>query len=175
MKIILNADQIEQAIQDMTARILADLPSKTDIAVIGLRSRGVVIAQRIAAKIAQKTQKDIPHGSLDITLYRDDINDPHGQAQPIVRSTEIPFDISDMVIILVDDVLHTGRSIRAAMDALTDLGRPKAIRLAVLVDRGHRELPIQPDYCTCKVDVSPENSVHVSLEESDQKEQVVVE
>ncbi len=175
MKIILNADQIKQAIQDMTVRILADLPSDTAIAVIGLRSRGVVIAQRIANNIAQKTKKDVPHGSLDITLYRDDINDPQGTTQPAVRSTEIPFDISDMIIILVDDVLYTGRSIRAAMDALIDLGRPKAIRLAVLVDRGHRELPIQPDYCACKVDVSPKNSVHVSLEESDEKEQVVVE
>jgi pyrimidine operon attenuation protein/uracil phosphoribosyltransferase len=175
MKIILNADQIEEAIGDMTARIIADLPSKTGIAVIGLRSRGVIIAQRIADSIAQKTKNDVPHGSLDITLYRDDINDPHGDGQPTVRSTEIPFDIRDMVIILVDDVLYTGRSIRAAMDALIDLGRPRAIRLAVLVDRGGRELPIQPDYCGRKVDVSSENSVHVSLKESDEKEQVVVE
>jgi len=175
MKIILNADQIEAAIGDMTARILADLPSKTDIAVIGLRSRGVVIAQRIAEGIGQKTKKEVPHGSLDITLYRDDINDPHGDGQPAVRSTEIPFDIGDMVIILVDDVLYTGRSIRAAMDALIALGRPRAIRLAVLVDRGGRELPIQPDYCGCTVDVSSKNSVQVSLEESDEKEQVIIE
>lgn len=175
MKIILNAEQIKDAIRDITGRIVADIPSNTGFAIIGLRSRGVIIAERIAEGIGQKTKKDIPCGSLDITLYRDDINDPHGDGQPTVRSTEIDFDINEMMIILVDDVLYTGRSIRAAMDALIDLGRPKAIRLAVLVDRGHRELPIQADYCACKIDISQDESVLVNLEETDENEQVVVE
>lgn len=175
MKIILNAEQIKDAIRDITGRIVADIPSSTDFAIIGLRSRGVIIAERIANEIGQKFSRSVPFGSLDITLYRDDINDPHGSGQPTVRSTEIPFDISEMIIILVDDVLHTGRSIRAAMDALVDLGRPKAIRLAVLVDRGHRELPIQADYYACKIDISQEQSVLVNLKETDEKEQVVVE
>ncbi len=175
MKIILNADQVREAIQGIIGRIVADIPPNTDFAIIGLRSRGVIIAERIANDIGQKFSRPVPCGSLDITLYRDDINDPHGDGQPTVRSTEIPFDISDMTIILVDDVLHTGRSIRAAMDALIDLGRPKAIRLAVLVDRGHRELPIQADYCGCKIDISQKQSVLVNLKEVDENEQVVVE
>ena len=175
MKIILNSEQIKEALRDITGRIVADMPSNTDFAIIGLRSRGVIIAERIANEIGQKFSRSIPCGSLDITLYRDDINDPHGSGQPTVRSTEIPFDVNEMVIILVDDVLYTGRSIRAAMDALIDLGRPKAIRLAVLVDRGHRELPIQADYCVCKIDISQKETVLVNLKETDEKEQVVVE
>lgn len=175
MKIILNAGQIEEAIRDITGRIVSDMGSNTDFAIIGLRSRGVIIAERIAKDVGQKFSRSIPCGSLDITLYRDDINDPQGDGQPTVRSTEIPFDINEMIIILVDDVLHTGRSIRAAMDALIDLGRPKCIRLAVLVDRGHRELPIQADYCACKIDISQDQSVLVNLKETDESEQVVVE
>ena len=112
---------------------------------------------------------------LDITLYRDDLNSPKGGKQPQVRTTEIGFDIDDKIIILVDDVLHTGRSTRAAMDALIDLGRPKAIRLAVLVDRAGREFPIQADYAGYKAQTGPEKLVQVLLKESDGKEQVIVE
>jgi pyrimidine operon attenuation protein/uracil phosphoribosyltransferase len=175
MKVILNADQIDAALADLAAHVIESIPSKTDIVVIGLRSRGEIIAQRLAASLSQKLSKTIPCGTLDITLYRDDINDPHGHAQPTVRSTEIPFDISEKIVILVDDVLYTGRSIRAAMDALIDLGRPKAIRLAVLVDRGHRELPIQADFYAVKIEVAPNKSVEVSLVETDDKDQVIVE
>ena len=175
MKIILNADQINSALIDLAAKIASDTPAKVDIAVIGIRSRGEILAQRLSALLSKKFAKTVPCGTLDITLYRDDINDPQGDAQPTVRSTEIPFDISEKIIILVDDVLYTGRSIRAAMDALIDLGRPKAIRLAVLVDRGHRELPIQADYTACSVDVAPDQSVQVCLAETDEKDQVIIE
>ena len=174
MKTILNAEQIQTALDDLTGLIIADVGSNVKIAVIGIRTRGEILAKRLTVALSAELKRPIPCGTLDITLYRDDINDPHGQAQPMVRSTEIPFDISDKIIILVDDVLHTGRSIRAAMDALIDLGRPKAIRLAVLVDRGHRELPIQPDYNNCRIDAPPEQSVQVNLIEIDEKDEVIV-
>ena len=114
-------------------------------------------------------------GTLDITLYRDDLNNPQGNSQPQVRTTEIGFDIDDKIIILVDDVLYTGRSARAAMDALVDLGRPKAVKLAVLVDRKGRELPIQADYAGYKTDTDPGKLVQVNLVESDGRDEVVIE
>ena len=175
MKIILNAHQINTSLADLTAKIASDIGSKVEIAVVGIRSRGEILAQRLSKTLSEKLGRDVPCGTLDITLYRDDINDPHGDGQPTVRSTEIPFDVSEKVIILVDDVLYTGRSIRAAMDALIDLGRPKAIKLAVLIDRGHRELPIQADYITSQVDIDADKSVQVSLVETDGQDQVIVE
>ena len=175
MKVILDANQIDNVLTDLTDRIVSDIPSRVEIAVIGIRSRGEILAQRLSGILSDRLAKDISCGTLDITLYRDDINDPQSETQPTVRSTEIAFDISDKIIILVDDVLYTGRSIRSALDALIDLGRPKAIRLAVLVDRGYHELPIQADYTGCKVDIAPDQSVSVNLVEADKKDQVIVE
>jgi pyrimidine operon attenuation protein/uracil phosphoribosyltransferase len=175
MKVILDSAQIEQILIDLTGRIISDMPPDLDIAVIGVRSRGEVLAQRLSGRLAKKLGKDVPCGTLDITLYRDDLNSPHGTAQPEVRTTEIGFDIDNKVIILVDDVLYTGRSARAAMDALIDLGRPRAIKLAVFVDRVGRELPIQADYAGQKTDAAPGELVQVSLVESDGKDEVVIE
>lgn len=175
MEILLNAKQIQAAIHELACRVIETTPSGVDIVVIGLKSRGEILAQRLCLILSEKLSHEIPCGALDITLYRDDINDPHGDAQPTVRSTEIDFDIDGRIIILVDDVIATGRSIRAAMDALIDLGRPKAIRLAALVDRGHRELPIQPDFDSCKVDIAKEKSVEVSLVETDDIDQVIIQ
>lgn len=175
MEILLDADQVQAAVCDLAGRIVETTPSGVDIVIIGIKSRGEILAQRLSRILTEKLSREIPCGALDITLYRDDINDPHGDAHPTVRSTEIEFDIDDRIIILVDDVLETGRSIRAAMDALIDLGRPKAIRLAVLIDRGHRELPIQADYYSSKVDVEREKSVEVSLVETDDIDQVVIQ
>jgi pyrimidine operon attenuation protein / uracil phosphoribosyltransferase len=175
MKVLLNAKQIDTILNKLTSRIVADIPEGVEIAVIGLRSRGEIVAQRLAARLTEKMGVDIPCGTLDITLYRDDLNSPKMGSQPQVRTTEITFDINDKLIILVDDVLHTGRSARAAMDALIDLGRPKAIRLAVLVDRAGREFPIQADYAGYKADAKPGKLVQVFLKESDNKEQVIVE
>jgi len=175
MKVILDSGQIEQILQDLTRHIISDTPSGLDTAVIGIRSRGEVLAQRLSSRLSQELDKDVPCGTLDITLYRDDLNSPQGTAQPQVRTTEIGFDIDDKIIILIDDVLYTGRSARAAMDALIDLGRPRAIKLAVLVDRAGRELPIQADYAGCKTDVAPGKLVQVSLVESDGKDEVVIE
>ncbi len=174
MKVILNSGQIEQILKDLTGRIISETPRDLDIAVIGIRSRGEILAQRLSSRLSQQLGKDVPHGTLDITLYRDDLNSPQGTAQPRVRTTEISFDIDDKIIILVDDVLYTGRSTRAAMDALMDLGRPRAIKLAVLVDRVGRELPIQPDYAGYKANAAPGQLVQVFLSESDGKEEVVI-
>lgn len=175
MKVILNAEQIESRLRDLAQEIAAGTPTEDNLAVIGVRSRGEILAQRLAAYLSQELGEPVACGTLDITLYRDDLNSPHGTRQPLVRTTEIGFDIDDKTIILVDDVLHTGRSTRAALDALIDLGRPKAIRLAVLVERSGREFPIQADYAGYKADVEPGQKVQVNLIESDGKNEVVVE
>jgi pyrimidine operon attenuation protein/uracil phosphoribosyltransferase len=174
MKVILNSEQIEQILEDLTSRIISETPPRLDVAVIGIRSRGEILAQRLSSRLSKELGRDVPCGTLDITLYRDDLNSPQSSAQPQVRTTEIGFDIDDKIVILFDDVLYTGRSTRAAMDALTDLGRPKAIKLAVLVDRAGRELPIQADYAGYKTDVAPGELVQVFLSESDGKEEVVI-
>jgi len=175
MKVILDSGQIEQVLNELTTRILSETPVEQDIAVIGIRSRGEVLAQRLSGQLSKELGKDVPCGTLDITLYRDDLNSPHATAQPLVRTTEIGFNVDNKIIILVDDVLYTGRSTRAAMDALIDLGRPKVIKLAVLVERAGRELPIQADYAGYKVDTSPGKLVQVNLVESDGKDEVVIE
>lgn len=175
MKVILNSQQIEQTIKALAEGIISDSAGGVEIAVIGVRSRGEIIAQRLSGCLSQKMGRQVSCGTLDITLYRDDLNNPQGKSQPQVRTTEIGFDIDDKIIILVDDVLYTGRSTRAAMDALIDLGRPKAIKLAVLVERSGRELPIQADYIGYKADVASDQLVRVNLIESDGKDEVVIE
>ncbi len=175
MEVLLDSGQIEGILDELTGRIISDAPGGSDIAVIGIRSRGEIIAQRLSALLSKKLAQDVPCGTLDITLYRDDLNSPHPGDQPQVRTTEIGFNIDDKLIVLVDDVLHTGRSTRAALDALIDLGRPMAIRLAVLIERAGREFPIQADYAGFKADVKPGQSVQVNLVESDQIDQVVIE
>lgn len=175
MEVILDSEKIDSILSDLTDRIMSDFSGRSDVAFIGIRSRGEIIAQRLSGLLSQKCGKEVPCGTLDITLYRDDFNLPQGDSQPQVRTTEIGFDIDDKIIILVDDVLYTGRSARAALDALIDLGRPRAIKLAVLVERAGRELPIQADYAGFKTDVAPGTLVQVNLIESDGADQVVVE
>ncbi len=175
MKKLLTAAQIVQVLGQMLEKILPDVPKDKNFAVIGIRSRGEILAQRLSAALSKKVGWEIPCGTLDISLYRDDFNTPQAAAQVKVQTTEIPFSIDRKFILLVDDVLHTGRSVRAAMDALTDLGRPKKMRLAVLIDRGNQELPIRADYVGICTDVPLEQFVKVYLTESDGKEEVVVE
>ncbi len=140
MKQVLTGEQVEQAIERLCKAVIAELPDDSPIAVIGIRTRGETLAQRIVDRIeALKTKNNVHHGVLDITFYRDDLSRRRGA--PLVRATEIDFDLDDTWVLLVDDVLQTGRSIRAALDAIHDFGRPKVIRLAVLIDRGGRELP----------------------------------
>jgi pyrimidine operon attenuation protein/uracil phosphoribosyltransferase len=175
MKVILNSEQIKQILNHLADLIISQIPSELVVATIGIRSRGEILAQRLSKVLAERLGRHVPCGTLDITLYRDDLNSPQGVGQPQVRTTEIEFDINDKIIILVDDVLYTGRSTRAAMDALIDLGRPKAIKLAVLVERAGREFPIQADYIGYKADVAPGKLVQVNFVESDGKDEVVIE
>jgi pyrimidine operon attenuation protein/uracil phosphoribosyltransferase len=176
--IALDAERIQRTLMRIAHEILERNQSaaSTDrIALVGIRQRGVPLAKRIAANLQEITGRPVDAGALDITLYRDDLmRQPVGH-QPIVRSTEIPFSIDDRTIVLVDDVLYTGRTIRAAIDALIDFGRPSAIQLVVLVDRGHRELPIKADYVGKNLPTSRDQSVRVRLQEIDGKDEVVIE
>ncbi|MBC8378202.1 MAG: bifunctional pyr operon transcriptional regulator/uracil phosphoribosyltransferase PyrR [Planctomycetes bacterium] len=174
MEILLNADQIAASIDDLVNRIKSDIPADSEIAIIGIRSRGEILAQRLGQQLSDYFSGQILRGTLDITLYRDDLNEPK-DTQPMVRSTEIEFDVSGKLILLVDDVLHTGRSVRAAMDALTDMGRPSAVRLAVMVDRGQHEYPISADYIGLQTVVDADKSVCVHFIETDQEDRVIVE
>jgi pyrimidine operon attenuation protein/uracil phosphoribosyltransferase len=146
-----------------------------ELALVGIRTRGVPIARRVARAIREINGHQLPTGALDITLYRDDLMRHAVGPQPLVRRTEIPFSIDDKLILLVDDVLYTGRTIRAALDALIDFGRPKAIQLVVLVDRGHRELPIKADYVGKNLPTSLSQSVQVHLSEVDDRDEVEIQ
>jgi pyrimidine operon attenuation protein/uracil phosphoribosyltransferase len=145
-----------------------------ELALVGIRTRGVPIAKRLAKAIHEINGHEIPTGALDITLYRDDLMRTAVGAQPVIRKTEIPFSIDDRRILLVDDVLYTGRTIRAALDALIEFGRPRVIQLVVLVDRGHRELPIKADYVGKNLPTSQTQSVQVHLMEIDGRDEVEI-
>jgi pyrimidine operon attenuation protein/uracil phosphoribosyltransferase len=146
-----------------------------ELALVGIRTRGVPIARRLARALKEINGDDVPTGALDITLYRDDLMRHPVGPQPLVRRTEIPFSIDDRKIMLVDDVLYTGRTIRAALDALIDFGRPRVIQLIALVDRGHRELPIKADYVGKNLPTSLKQSVQVRLQEIDGTDEIVIE
>lgn len=169
---ILDKETIDKSIERIAHEIIEKLKSADDIAIIGIKNRGAYLAERLAGKLEKITGKRPLVGALDITLYRDDLTQV--SEQPIVHATEIDFDIDDKRIILVDDVLYTGRTIRCALDALIDFGRPSQIQLAVLIDRGHRELPIRADYVGKNVPTSLKEVVEVKLAESDGKEEVVI-
>ena len=142
-----------------------------DLVLVGIYTRGVVLASRLAGNIAEFEGSKVPVAALDINLYRDDLQD---RARPVVRPTNIPVAIHDRKVVLVDDVLYTGRTIRAAMDALNDFGRPKQVQLAILLDRGHRELPIRPDYVGQNIPTAWDEQVKVRLEEADGVDEVAI-
>lgn len=169
---LLDGAGIDKSLERISHEIVEKMKDNGDIAIVGIKNRGAYLGQRIAAKIEMISGKRVPVGALDITLYRDDLTE--ASEQPVVHATEIDFDIGDKKIILVDDVLYTGRTIRCALDALIDFGRPAAIQLAVLVDRGHRELPIRADYVGKNVPTSLKETVEVKLKECDGKDEVVV-
>ena len=172
---VMDADRMSRALTRMAHEILERNRGLDELALVGIRTRGVPIARRLAKSLREINGDDIPTGALDITLYRDDLmRNPVGP-QPLVRRTEIPFSIDDRKILLVDDVLYTGRTIRAALDALIDFGRPRAIQLIVLVDRGHRELPIKADYVGKNLPTSLKQSVQVRLQEIDGVDEVALE
>jgi pyrimidine operon attenuation protein/uracil phosphoribosyltransferase len=171
----MDADRIGRSLARIAHEILERNKGVDDLALIGVRSRGVPLAKRLARQIKEITGDEVPTGALDITLYRDDLMRHAVGAQPVVKSTDIPFSIDDRRILLVDDVLYTGRTIRAALDALIEFGRPRLIQLVVLVDRGHRELPIKADYVGRNIPTSPSQSVQVRLTEVDGRDEVEVE
>jgi len=173
--VVMDADRMRRSITRIAHEIVERNRDIEHLALVGIRERGVPLARRIAAELHTITGTEPPTGALDITLYRDDLMRHAVGPQPVVRSTDIPFDIDDRIILLVDDVLYTGRTIRAALDALIDFGRPRAIQLAVLVDRGHRELPIKADYVGKNVPTSRRESVQVRLQEVDGHDDVVIQ
>jgi len=171
----MDADRMGRSLARIAHEILERNRGVEELALVGIRTRGVPLARRLARAIHEIHKHDVPTGALDITLYRDDLMRHAVGAQPLVRRTEIPFSIDDKRILLVDDVLFTGRTIRAALDALIEFGRPKAIQLVVLVDRGHRELPIKADYVGKNLPTSLSQSVHVHLTEIDGRDEVEIQ
>ena len=169
---VLDAAALDRALTRIAHEILERNNGAANVTFVGLRTRGVTVAKRLAAKIAAIDGAVLPVGALDITLYRDDLGI---RSMPEVRTTDITFSIKGKTVVLVDDVLFTGRTIRAALDALIDLGRPQMIQLAILIDRGHRELPIRPDYIGKNLPTSRRESVAVRLREHDGEDRVVIE
>jgi pyrimidine operon attenuation protein/uracil phosphoribosyltransferase len=172
---VMDADRMNRALTRIAHEILERNRGTNDIALVGIRTRGVPLARRIARSLSQINGDEVATGSLDITLYRDDLMRHAVGPQPVLRRTDIPFSIDERRILLVDDVLYTGRTIRAALDALIDFGRPLAIQLIVLVDRGHRELPIKADYVGKNFPTSAKQSVQVRLQEVDGIDEVLIE
>jgi pyrimidine operon attenuation protein/uracil phosphoribosyltransferase len=175
MPVVVDAQRMGRSLARMAHEIVERNRGVDELAFVGIRTRGVPLAQRLARSLRDITNVEVPVGSLDITLYRDDLLRHTVGPQPLVRLTEIPFSIDTRKILLVDDVLFTGRTIRAALDALIDFGRPRVIQLVVMVDRGHRELPIKADYVGKNLPTSLTQSVRVRLEEIDGRDEVVLE
>ena len=170
---VLDADDISRVISRISHEILEHAHGVHDVTVLGIQTRGVPLAQRIAARMAEIEGVDVPVGSLDITMYRDDLS--LRGARPL-HATDVPVEgVDGRLVVLVDDVLFSGRTVRAALDALSDIGRPRVVQLAVLVDRGHRELPLRADYVGKNIPTSLEQSVRVRMRELDGVDEVVVE
>lgn len=172
-KELMDSKDIERALTRMAHEIIEKNKGRERLCLVGIQRGGVHLAKRLALKIKEIEKGDVPVGVLDIAFYRDDLG--IRKEQPVVRKTDIPFEVTDLKVVLVDDVLFTGRSIRAAMDALMDLGRPAAIQLAVLIDRGHRELPIKADYVGKDVPTALSETVEVYLKEEGFEDKVVLE
>ena len=172
MKTILDAPSLERTLIRISHEILEKNTGVENLALIGIQTRGVVLAQRLGREIKKIASREVPLGILDINLYRDDLT--RVAEQPVIKKTEINFDLEGLTIVLVDDVLYTGRTIRSALDALVDFGRPKKIELAVLIDRGHRELPIRADFVGKNIPTQENEIVHVHLTETDKQDEVVV-
>ncbi len=172
MKLVLDAPSIERSVVRMAHEILEKNKGTEGLTLIGIQTRGVILAGRLEKALELIAKTKVPVGILDINLYRDDLTKV--SEQPIIHKTEINFDLNNKTVVLVDDVLYTGRTIRSALDALVDFGRPKRIELAVLIDRGHRELPIRADFVGKNIPTNEDEIVHVHFTETDKKEEVVV-
>jgi len=172
-RVIMNRQEIDLALKRIALQIMEKNQELSKMAIVGIHTCGVFLAERVGVILRHQTGRDIPAGSLDINLYRDDwslINQ-----NPVVRTTDIRFDVDNVNLVLVDDVIFSGRTIRAAMDAIMDFGRPHTVQLAVLVDRGGRELPIQPDYTGMRTAVLPNQRIQVRLDEHGGRDEVVIE
>ncbi len=170
---IMTADDVRRAVVRISHEIVEKHGGTERLVLVGVQRRGVPLARRIAESIEQHEGARLPVGALDITFYRDDLT--MVAHQPVVKGTDLPFDVNGLTIVIVDDVLYTGRTVRAAMDALMDFGRPSAIRLAVLVDRGHRELPIRADHVGKNVPTSRDEVIHAHMVEFDGVDEVVID
>ncbi len=171
-KLVLDAESIERSTTRIAHEILEKNKGTQGLCLVGIQTRGVILAQRLSGSIEAISKIKVPIGILDINLYRDDLS--KAAEQPIIHKTEIDFNLDDKVVVMVDDVLYTGRTVRSAMNAIMDFGRPKRIELAVLIDRGHRELPIRADFVGKNIPTSDDETVHVHFKESDGKEEVMV-
>lgn len=172
MQLLLDAEKMQQALVRLSQQLAHELTPETQTVLVGIRSRGVPLAHRLAALLQSSTNCNIPVGSLDITLYRDDLH--HRRRWPVVQGTDIPFSLDDTRVILVDDVLFTGRTVTAALTALADLGRPALVRLLTLIDRGHREFPIHADFAALTLETAPGDRINVRLHETDGLDEVVL-
>jgi pyrimidine operon attenuation protein/uracil phosphoribosyltransferase len=171
--VVLEHDDLRRTLRRIAHEIAEKNPGPDGLAIVGIHTRGAILARRLHALLGELTGSELPSGDLDISFYRDDVG-AHPPASPVVHASHIDFDVSDRTVVLVDDVLFTGRTVRAAIDALFDYGRPRRVQLAVLCDRGHRELPIRPDYVGKNLPTAREERVNVSLEESDGVDRVTI-
>ena len=172
-KVVLDGPDIARTIVRIAHQVVEQTEGR-DIAIVGIHRRGAVLARRLAAQVSELVGQEVPLGELDISFYRDDVAARQPASQPIVHSSRVDFPLEDMTVVLVDDVLYTGRTARAAIEALFDYGRPSCVQLAVLVDRGHRELPIRPDYVGKNLPTSRSERVNVRLEEQDGFDEVEI-
>jgi pyrimidine operon attenuation protein / uracil phosphoribosyltransferase len=173
-KVVLAHDDLRRTLKRIAHEIVEKNPDSSSLAIVGIHTRGAVLAHRLHKLLAELTEVELPIGDLDISFYRDDVGAKAPDAQPVVHASHIDFDLAGRTVVLVDDVLFTGRTVRAAIDALFDYGRPERVQLAVLCDRGHRELPIRPDYVGKNLPTARPERVNVRLEESDRVDEVTI-
>jgi len=171
---VLEHDELRRTLVRISHEISEKNPGPEGLALVGIHTRGALLAQRLHTLVGEQTGSEVPLGDIDISFYRDDVGDRGPDAQPLVHASHLDFDLSGRTVVLVDDVLFTGRTVRAAIDALFDYGRPARVQLAVLCDRGHRELPIRPDYVGKNLPTAHDERVNVRLEESDGVDEVTI-
>jgi pyrimidine operon attenuation protein/uracil phosphoribosyltransferase len=172
--VVLERDDLRRTLRRIAHEIAEKNPDPDALAIVGIHTRGALIARRLHASLAELTGSEVPIGDIDISFYRDDVGAKSPATQPVVHASHIDFDLAGRTVVLVDDVLFTGRTVRAAIDALFDYGRPQRVQLAVLCDRGHRELPIRPDYVGKNLPTGREQRVNVHLEELDGSDEVAI-
>jgi len=172
--VVLECDDLRRTLRRIAHEIAEKNPDPATLAIVGIHTRGALLARRLHASLAELTGAEVPIGDIDISFYRDDVGAKSPAAQPVVHASHIDFDLAGRTVVLVDDVLFTGRTVRAAIDALFDYGRPQRVQLAVLCDRGHRELPIRPDYVGKNLPTGREQRVNVHLEELDGCDEVAI-